>query len=83
MTDEVRQTSDSGGIVNIRVGDYVWCQDIEEYGFVEKVKHSLHPAYDDVVRVRMESDGAYRSYSAHTLVCANTDTSPTEGGTSA
>ena len=62
--------------MNIQVGDYVWCQDIEEYGFVEKMKDSLHPAYDDVVRVRMESDGTYRSYSAHTLVCANTDTSP-------
>ena len=62
--------------MNIRVGDYVWCQDIEEYGFVEKVKRSLHPAYDDVVRVRMESNGAYRSYFPHALVWANTNTSP-------
>ena len=47
--------------MTIRVGDYVWCRDIEEYGFVEQVKRSFHPAYDDVVRVRMESNGADRS----------------------
>ena len=62
--------------MTIRVGDYVWCQDIEEYGFVEKVKPAFHPALADVVRVRMESDGAYRSYAANELIIANTNSSP-------
>lgn len=58
--------------MTIRVGDYVWCQDIEEYGFVELVKRAAYPDITDFVRVRMESDGAYRYYIASELVIVNT-----------
>ena len=62
--------------MNIQVGDYVWCQDIEEYGFVEQVERASYPDITDFVRVRIEFSGAYRYYAAHELVNANTDTSP-------
>lgn len=62
--------------MEIRVGDYVYCQDTEEYGFVEKVENSTDPVYDDVVTVQMEYDGRLRTFAALTLVIANTNSSP-------
>ena len=76
MTDEVRQTSDSGGNVMIRVGDYVYIEDSDEYGVVEKVANALYTAGPKDVRVRLEYDGEAYYYASQTVVVANTDRSP-------
>ena len=76
MTDEVRQTSDSGGNVMIRVGDYVYIEDSDEYGIVERVANALYTAGPKDVMVRLESDGEAYYYASQTVVVANTDRSP-------
>lgn len=62
--------------MKIRVGDYVYCPDIHEYGTVVTTKDVFHPAYNDVVTVKMEHDGTYRTYLAHILVGVDTKKSP-------
>lgn len=62
--------------MKIRVGDYVYCPDIHEYGTVVKTKDVFRPAYNDVVTVKMEHDGTYRTYLAHILVGVDTKKSP-------
>ena len=62
--------------MTIRVGDYVYIEDSDEYGIVEKVTKALYTAGPKDVKVRLESDREAYYYASQTVVVVNTDRSP-------
>lgn len=62
--------------MTIRVGDYVYIEDSDEYGIVEIVTNALYTAGPKDVRVRLESDREAYYYASQTVVVVNTDRSP-------
>ena len=62
--------------MTIRVGDYVYIEDSDEYGIVEKVAKALYTAGPQDVRVRLESDREAYYYASQTVVVVNKDRSP-------
>ena len=62
--------------MTIRVGDYVYIEDSDEYGIVEKVTKALYTAGPKDVKVRLESDGESYYYASQTVVVVSTDRSP-------